>query len=208
MPSVSVRGFNVSLSAMSNSLQPHGPQPTMLLCPWDFPGKSTGVGCHVLLQRIFLTRDQTWASCIAGRFLTIWVTTVVLIEKYLVWGRVWVASSCSSWSWLFVPGQHSSLRLGSQQKKEYSQVKLWGEWLLSYSISRKNWKTYHFLRWGRSYRLASCKIIGQDWFLKREPLKWSPDRSAMGWQCVWWGMAIMTEPFFEHLTLSFSSFLP
>ena len=29
---------------MSNSSQPHGPQPTRLLCPWDFPGKSTGVG--------------------------------------------------------------------------------------------------------------------------------------------------------------------
>ena len=24
--------------------------------PWDFPGKSTGVGCHFLLQRIFLTQ--------------------------------------------------------------------------------------------------------------------------------------------------------
>ena len=23
----------------------HGLQPTMLLCPWDFPGRSTGVGC-------------------------------------------------------------------------------------------------------------------------------------------------------------------
>ena len=27
--------------------------PTKLLCPWDFPGKDTGVGCHFLLQRIF-----------------------------------------------------------------------------------------------------------------------------------------------------------
>ena len=27
-------------------------QPTRLLRPWDFPGKSTGVGCHFLLQRI------------------------------------------------------------------------------------------------------------------------------------------------------------
>ena len=25
-------------------------QPTRLLCPWDFPGKSTGVGCHCLLS--------------------------------------------------------------------------------------------------------------------------------------------------------------
>ena len=28
----------------------------MLLCPWDFPGNSTGVGCHFLLQRIFPTQ--------------------------------------------------------------------------------------------------------------------------------------------------------
>ena len=27
----------------------------MLLCPWDFPGKNTGVGCYFLLQGIFLT---------------------------------------------------------------------------------------------------------------------------------------------------------
>ena len=38
-----------SRSVMSNSSQPHGLQPTRLLCPWDFPGKSTGVGCHCLL---------------------------------------------------------------------------------------------------------------------------------------------------------------
>ena len=35
-----------SRSVVSNSLQPHGLQPTRLLHPWDFPGKSTGVGCH------------------------------------------------------------------------------------------------------------------------------------------------------------------
>ena len=29
-----------------STLQPHGLQPTRLLRPWDFPDKSTGVGCH------------------------------------------------------------------------------------------------------------------------------------------------------------------
>ena len=29
-----------------------------LLHPWDFPGKSTGVGCHCLLQGIFLTQGS------------------------------------------------------------------------------------------------------------------------------------------------------
>ena len=35
---------------MSDSVQPHRQQPTRLPCPWDSPGKSTGVGCHFLLQ--------------------------------------------------------------------------------------------------------------------------------------------------------------
>ena len=38
-----------SHSVVSDNSQPHGPQPTRLLCLWDFPGKSTGVGCHRLL---------------------------------------------------------------------------------------------------------------------------------------------------------------
>ena len=35
-----------SRSVVSDSLRPHGLQPTRLLRPWDPPGKSTGVGCH------------------------------------------------------------------------------------------------------------------------------------------------------------------
>ena len=32
------------------TLRPHRQQPTKLPCPWDYPGKNTGVGCHFLLQ--------------------------------------------------------------------------------------------------------------------------------------------------------------
>ena len=42
---------------MSDSVQPCGLQPARLLCPWDSPGKNTGMGCHVLLQRIFPTQE-------------------------------------------------------------------------------------------------------------------------------------------------------
>ena len=38
-----------SRSVMFDTSRPHGLQPTRLLYPWDFPGKSTGVGCHCLL---------------------------------------------------------------------------------------------------------------------------------------------------------------
>ena len=39
-----------SRSVVSDSSRPHGLQPTRLFRPWDFPGKSAGVGCHCLLQ--------------------------------------------------------------------------------------------------------------------------------------------------------------
>ena len=38
-------------SVVSDSLWPHELYPTRFLHPWDFPGKSTGVGCHFLLHR-------------------------------------------------------------------------------------------------------------------------------------------------------------
>ena len=40
-----------SRSVMSDPQWPHGLQPSRLLHSWDFPGKSTGVGCHCLLWR-------------------------------------------------------------------------------------------------------------------------------------------------------------
>ena len=40
--------------SQSNSLRPHGPQPTRLPCPWSSPGKNSRVGGHFLLQGIFL----------------------------------------------------------------------------------------------------------------------------------------------------------
>ena len=70
-----------SHSVVSDSLQPCGLWPTRLFCPWDFPGKNTGVGCHFLLQGIFLTQGsnpgllhcgQTKAD--AGRCFNLWAT--------------------------------------------------------------------------------------------------------------------------------------
>ena len=44
-----------SYSFVSDSLWSHGLLPTRLLHPWNFPGKSTGVDFHFLLQGIFWT---------------------------------------------------------------------------------------------------------------------------------------------------------
>ena len=45
-----------------SSLWPHALYPTRLLCPWDSPGKDTGVGCDALLQGTFSM--QGWKLCL------------------------------------------------------------------------------------------------------------------------------------------------
>ena len=49
-------GYLLSHFSHVRLLQPYGLLPTRLLCPWDSPGKNTGMGCHVLLQGIFSTQ--------------------------------------------------------------------------------------------------------------------------------------------------------
>ena len=48
--------------------------PTRFLHPWDFPGKNTRVGCHLLLQGIFPTQGWTHVSCIGRWILYHWAT--------------------------------------------------------------------------------------------------------------------------------------
>ena len=78
-------------SVMSKSLWPYGP--TRLLCPWDSPGKNTGVGCHALLQGSSWPRDQTHVSRIAGGFFTSWATRKALRALY----PLHLAVPCATW---------------------------------------------------------------------------------------------------------------
>ena len=61
---------------MSNSVKPYGMQPTSLLCPWDSPGKNSGVGCHFLplgdLPHPGIKPKSLMSPELAGVFLTSW----------------------------------------------------------------------------------------------------------------------------------------
>ena len=48
----------LSLSVVSDSLWFRGLKPARFLCPWDFPGKTAGAGCHFPLQGIFLSQGS------------------------------------------------------------------------------------------------------------------------------------------------------
>ena len=62
---------------MSDSFWPHGP--TRLLCPWDSPGKSIGVGCHFLLQGIFPVQGWNLGLPHCRQMLTLWATREALL---------------------------------------------------------------------------------------------------------------------------------
>ena len=49
---------HAKLLQLCPTLRPYGLYPARLHCTWDFPGKNTAVGCHALLQGIFLTRGS------------------------------------------------------------------------------------------------------------------------------------------------------
>ena len=52
----------MSVAVSRPTLRCYGLQPATLLCPWNFAGENTGVGCHSLLQGIFST--QGLSPCI------------------------------------------------------------------------------------------------------------------------------------------------
>ena len=79
-----------SRSVVFDSLRPHELQPTRPLCPWDFPGKSTGVGCHVLLQMwcIYTMKYWQWKWKSLSRvwlFVILWTTQSMEFSRPEYW---------------------------------------------------------------------------------------------------------------------------
>ena len=83
------------MSVVSNSVQPHRRQPNRLLCPWDSPGKNTGMGCHFLLQCMKMKSESEVAQwCLTLRLLvTPWTAAYqappsVGFSRQEYWGRL------------------------------------------------------------------------------------------------------------------------
>ena len=92
----------------------HGLKPTRLFCPWNFPGKITGVDCHFLLQRIFPTegsnpcllhllhwqRDSLPAKPLGKSIIIpdyLWIHTKWIISCFTQISSPWEDTSQHSW---------------------------------------------------------------------------------------------------------------
>ena len=59
---------------MSQNPKTEPKKATKLFCPWDSPGKNTGIGCHALFKGIFLIvgikPTSLMSPALTGRFFT------------------------------------------------------------------------------------------------------------------------------------------
>ena len=90
---------------MSDSVRPHRRQPTRLPCPWDPPGKNTGVGCHFLLQCMTVKSESEVAqSCptlmhTEDTRIERVTGTPMFIAALLIIARIGSASFCRYTKW-------------------------------------------------------------------------------------------------------------
>ena len=110
-------------SAVSNSVQPHGPQPTRLRCPWDSPGRNTGVGCHALLQGIFPIQGSNWGllwllHC--RQILYLWATWEALIS----YGWLYILSHVQLFATPSTAAGQAPLTMGFSRQEYWSGVPL------------------------------------------------------------------------------------
>ena len=111
-----------SHSVMSSSSRRHGLQPTRLLRPWDFPGKSTGVGCHCLLQWMTVVVPNGACQVVvknppayAGD-IRMWVQSMGWEDP---WRRAWQSTP------VFLPGEsHGQRSLAGYSPQGHSQTQL------------------------------------------------------------------------------------
>ena len=102
--------ITASRSVVSDSLWPHGLQPTRLLHPWDSPGKNTGVGCqshwmHINNCFIFIAMLTFMLKLICHfYFILIWFLSCQEIRLQPLLQYIFVCFlSLSFWiSWLYV----------------------------------------------------------------------------------------------------------
>ena len=141
---------------MSNSVWPHGQQPTRLLCPRNSLGKNTGVHCHFLLHHIMIADTY---SMLPGAVLSrarirtqgIWLHAVLLFVT------LWWAISTSPlvrgpiclhltlvWKWSHKLDQEAS-----------SPLPTWGPWVTH--ITHRRAEIHHFRK--NVTDLTHCKGI-------------------------------------------------
>ena len=74
-----------SRSVMSDPQRSHGLQPSRPLHPWDFPGRSTGVGCHCLLLTLSFWSSLLFLSSVLSFIFSSWAVFIWPFDSWTEW---------------------------------------------------------------------------------------------------------------------------
>ena len=186
-----------SRSVVSDFSRPHGLQPTRLLCPWDFQGKSTGVGCHHLLRvwppRLLVFRTTTASEHIPCPSpppspLTKSKNGKIFPLVELPFRRTFVLS-VHVWIFLFILFQWAELELGLRlglglgNRKRYSPSVLYCVWETSFPLITGNL--------GSTHEFPCCCLPAVPHKLSRSLQLKTKEELFLKWECVlspwnWW----------------------
>ena len=148
-----------SLSHVDSSW-PHGRQPTRLLHPWDFPGKSTGVGCQCLLIYILLGLSR-WLDSKESTCQCRSCKLDMLVRK-IPWRRKWKPTP------IFLPGK-------SHRQKILVGYSPWGckkpdtiEWLNNNIHNLRDQRCLRYIFNGKYENCVFGKIFVVRWLLSSQ----------------------------------------
>ena len=176
-PSVSV-----SCSVVPDSLRPHGLQPTSFLCPWDFPGKDTGVGCHFLLQGEEAPKHfpkpnlypkkviVTLMACCPSDPLVFWIPVKLLNLKSMLSKLMKCTGNCNACCryWSTEWAQFSMIT--PDRKLHNPRVRSWTNWAMKFCLIRHSHLT------SRQPTTTSSSILTTFW---RENISTTSRRQKM-----------------------------
>ena len=115
---------------MFDSLWLHGLQPARFLCPWNFPGKNTGVGCYFLLKEIFPTQGSNSHLL----HLLLWQVDSLPLSHLGRQSLLWVAYNWMLFFFKSVQPIHI-FWLGSLNHLHLKKLLIWKNSLLPFSFS-------------------------------------------------------------------------
>ena len=145
-------------------MQPHRRQPTRLPCPWDSPGKNTGVGCHFLLQCMKVkvkSLSRVWLLATHGLQPTRLLVHGIFQARVLEWGAVAFSEDFHA-----INSKYTLKCVASWAKLTLIIKHVWqaGLPLLSIEVSQ-----VHCITWlhGQSYtqagQVGACDLLSQFW---------------------------------------------
>ena len=168
---------SVSHSDMFNSLQPHGLQPSRLLCPWNSPGKNTEVDCHFLLLGLWLGIGLGLGLGFGSSQLRDW-TQVSFIGRQILYHLSYQGAISKAWQHSTPPHQPKNLQNSLERHWAFGLVGLSLEWQFMPVYMLQVVGTSR-LTSGKNNRITWCL---QDWVLEPDFLLFSsalPSRNCV-----------------------------